>query len=501
MSMRATGFATLALVALSAWAGPLAGQSAAADSAWARGDRVAAERLYRARLAADSSDATALFRLALLRGWAGQRRQSLELLDRLLERRPDDIDARLARARMLSALGRHREAEAAADSILRMAPGDIGGLQLRARLIALAGDLIESERLWRQVLERDPGNAETRAGLSQVLRRQGRLAAAAAVLAPVRDRAVWDGDVRDELDRVLQFTALRAGSRVVIEDDSDGNGIASVTLHTAVPVKSGTELRGDVYLRDARLGGVRAAAQGGAVTLRLQSGGGWTVSAGAGVSTTDRADLGAAATGSVTVASPGRHRWTVAVAASRQAHDYTAPMAVNGILGRELGVAINGRPSRGWTVESAAAFGDFESRRSLTRNRRFAGRLALGHPLSNAFSTALQASGFGFRRDVDDGYFDPDFYGVAAIEVQYRRETPRSIATLALAPGLQQVGTGNAPGGAFHAEAGLELLSRPGRSVGIEAVWANTGAQLLSARPAGSYRYASIRLEIRWRFR
>jgi hypothetical protein len=85
--------------------------------------------------------------------------------------------------------------------------------------------------------------------------------------------------------------------------------------------------------------------------------------------------------------------------------------------------------------------------------------------------------------------------------VQYGREARHWSARAALAPGLQQIGRDGSPGGALHATAGIEVAASPGRSLGLGLVWANTGAQQLSARPTGSYRYASINLDFRWRFR
>ncbi len=482
---------------------PAAGQGNAADSAWTRGDRATAERLYRARIDADPADGTALFRLALLTGWRGRRHESIALLDRLLARWPQDNDARAARARMLAVLGRFDEAEAAVDTVLRLQPDNMGGLQLQARFTAWSGDLVESERLWREVLAREPGNVETRIGLASVLRQEGRADSAQAVLESVRDEASTNSDLRDEFDRVAAALAPRIRSRAVHEDDSDGNRITSLTLQADVPVVPRVQVSAGTWVRTTRLGAASGdvAARAGAVTVRALLEPGWTFQAGVGVAATDRSDIGSAATWLIAGGTPRRRRWAATVSGSREAYYYTAPMAANGITADRFEVTIAGRASREWSVEAAGGVGAFESARSGVRNRRAAGRAALTRTLPAGLSASLQASGFGFANDVNDGYFDPDLYGVAAVEMQYHREARHWSAVAAIAPGVQQVGRDGSPGGALHAEATIEVMESAGRSLAIGGVWANTGAQELSARPTGSYRYASISLDFRWRFR
>lgn len=482
---------------------PAAGQGNAADSAWTRGDRVTAERLYRARLTADPADGTALFRLALLAGWQGRRHESIALLDRLLTRWPQDNDARAARARMLAALGRFDEAEAAVDTILSLQPDDLGGLQLHARFVGWNGELIESERLWREVLAREPGNVETRLGLARVLRQEGRADSAGAVLEPVRDGAATNADLRDELDRVASVREPRIRSRAVYEDDSDGNRIASLTLQADFPVVPRVQVSAGTWIRGTRLGAASGdvGARAGAVTVHALLEPGWTFQAGAGVAATDRRDIGSVATWRIAAGTPRRHRWAVHVSGSREAYYYTAPMAANGITADRFAVTLDGRPAREWTVEGVAGIGAFESARSGVRNRRAAGQASLTRALPGGLSLSLQASGFGFASDVNDGYFDPDLYGVAAVEMQYRREARHWSVVAAMAPGVQQIGRSGSPGGALHAAATIELVESPGRSLALGMVWANTGAQQLSARPTASYRYASIGLDFRWRFR
>ncbi|MGD8277842.1 MAG: tetratricopeptide repeat protein [Gemmatimonadota bacterium] len=482
---------------------PVAAQGSAADSAWGRGDRARAEQLYRARLAADSADGTALFRLALLAGWQGRRHESIALLDRLLAHWPRDNDARAARARMLVALGRFDEAVATVDTILELNPADLGGLQLRARFTGFEGDLIESERLWRDVLDREPGNVETRIGLASLLRQQGRADSAEAVLATVRGSATSNTDLREELDRIAAVVGPRIRSRVISEGDSDDNRVATFTLQAILPAAPRFRLNADTWLRAARLGPATGdvTARAGALSARMLVEPGWTFQAGAGVATTDRTDIGAATTWLVSAGTPRQHRWSATITGSRDAFYYTAPMAANGITAEQVQVGVGGRAARRWSVEASAALGRFESARSGVRNRRAAGRASLTRTLPAGVSLSLQASGFGFARDVNDGYFDPDLYGIAAVEVQYRRAFRHASLLVALAPGLQQIGSDGSPGGALHATATFEIVKSPGRSAGFGLVWANTGAQQLSARPAGAYRYASIGLDFRWRFR
>lgn len=121
-------------------AGGLSAQArTAADSAFSRGDRPVARRLYLERLKREPDDATALFRLALLSNRDGRYRESVGWLDLLLRIQPEDREAKVARARAMAALGDVHGAVAIIDSVLAAWPADVGALQAKARFTAWDG--------------------------------------------------------------------------------------------------------------------------------------------------------------------------------------------------------------------------------------------------------------------------------------------------------------------------------------------------------------------------
>ena len=109
-------------------------QEATADSAWRRGDTERAAALYGAMLQADSSNAVALHRVALMRAWKRDFPTSLHLFDRLLALQPNDTDARVDRARVLAWKGETHGAIASLDSIIAREPNNETATQLRAQI-------------------------------------------------------------------------------------------------------------------------------------------------------------------------------------------------------------------------------------------------------------------------------------------------------------------------------------------------------------------------------
>ena len=73
-----------------------------ADSAWLAGDTYTAGELYAAGLAADSTDELALHRVALMRAWDADYDESLDLFGRLLAVSPQNLEARVDRARVMA---------------------------------------------------------------------------------------------------------------------------------------------------------------------------------------------------------------------------------------------------------------------------------------------------------------------------------------------------------------------------------------------------------------
>jgi tetratricopeptide (TPR) repeat protein len=153
-----------------ALARPLAAQSVGdANAAWTRGDLPTAERLYLQILEADSTDGSALHRLALIRAWADRHDESITLFDRLLRHEPRNLDARVDRARVLAWRGDQGGAAAALDSVLATQPRFVPALVARAQLTSWQGSLDEALEIYGRALEVNPADRDARAGRARVL--------------------------------------------------------------------------------------------------------------------------------------------------------------------------------------------------------------------------------------------------------------------------------------------------------------------------------------------
>jgi tetratricopeptide (TPR) repeat protein len=596
--------AALVVLLLLLAAVPLRAQDPA-DRAWAAGDVQAATPLYEARLAADSSDRTALHRVALIRAWAERYDESLALFDRLLrldpanreaqvdrarvlawrgdpagaaraldpllaaepgylpalqaraqfeswagnydealatygriqEITPEDRSIGLNRARVLSWASRFDAAVAAYDSILgqnprdteallglgtvlawasrldsaevvyqrvlALEPGNAEALRGLARTAAWGGRLVPAERRWRAVLARDPNDAAAWVGLSQTLRWQGRDAAALAAARRAVAIAPTDRDAREALRWARQTVAPRVSASYVSEWDSDGNDIRTASATAAARPAAGTELRLDLYRRDASLDDVDDsgfAAQGGALTLWTQLGVGWSVSGTVGASDLEGADE-LIPTWRASLSAPGRNRVTGGLSYAHQALDATSLLIDREVYVDELGANVGWAPAQGWTLSAGAGTALFSSRVSDEENRRINGSLAVARRISAPLTIGLGVRSFGFERDLTDGYFDPDFYGLAELTARWLREWRHWSVNAEVAPGVQQVRSDGDPSGSLRGGGSVAYVVAPGRRIVLAGAFANTGLNQLSPEAAAAdYRYRAVSLSGFWTF-
>jgi tetratricopeptide (TPR) repeat protein len=544
--------ALLILIVLLVHAVPAAAQDEA-DRAWAAGDIPAAERLYEARLAADASDATALHRMALIRAWAERYDESLALFDRLLmvdprhrearvdrarvlawhgdpvaasaaldpllaedpgflpalqaraqfeswagnydaslatygriqEITPEDRSIGLSRARVLSWASRFDAAVAAYDSLLRENPRDVEALVGLGTVLAWASELDSAETVYRRVLELEPGNVEAQrglaraagwsgrlvpaerrwrgviaqnpndaaawVGLSQTLRWQGR--DAAAIDAARRALAITptDRDAREALRWARMAVAPRTSASYVSERDSDGSDIHTTSASGAVRPTASVDVRLDVYHRLAGYapqGIARAerSSSGGAVTLWTMIGTGWGLSGAVGASVPRQDDAEPIPMYRAALSSPGRYPVRGSVTYAHYALDATTVL------------------------------------------------------ISRPITLGVAARVFGFERDLNEGYFDPDFYGLAEVTARWLRESRHWSLDAELAPGMQQVRSDGEPSGSFRGQGSVAYIVSPGRRIVLTGVFANTGLTQIAPRAGADYRYRAVSIVGQWTF-
>jgi tetratricopeptide (TPR) repeat protein len=216
----------LAIAALGLLAPRLAAQLPEAEAAFQAGRYAEARTAYERVLAADSLNARALYRLAILDSWDGKLARALGRLETVRRLEPADEEVMLAHARVLSWAGRYAAATALYDTLLARAPDQAEALAGRARTVAWSGDLDRAAALWRAALQNHPDDAELLVGLAQTLFWKGETQLAESYAARARQLAPEDKTARDLLDLVraaVRPDVLTSGDYA---HDSDENAFA-----------------------------------------------------------------------------------------------------------------------------------------------------------------------------------------------------------------------------------------------------------------------------------
>lgn len=567
-----------------------------ADVAWRQGDPERARELYARVLAADSTRGAALHRMALMTAWEERHEEALRLFDRLLERAPGNLSARVDRARVLAWRGDLEEALGALDEVLERDPtyrpameararflawagrydaslsayDELGGIvgsepelqraraqvlgwasrfdaaravydsilaedpddvdarlgmarvhafadeleraeelyrevlsddpdrpeALRglARTVSWAGRLVEGERLWRRAVEGDSADVEALVGLGQNLRWQGRPAAALEVLERAEERSPDAPDVRQQLRTLRTSLAPAAEMSFAAEGDSDDNAMTTTALTARWHPWARLELRADAYLRSAEQGTLDHEARGLSLTGSYVFDPGWRLTAGGGWSGSDGGGRDSFGRWSVTVGSPRRHPLSVDGHVRGGALDATAALVANGVERTEYGLDARWTPAPGWVVRGSVGGARVRGDES---NRRVNGAASITRRVGGAWRLGLAARAFSYEKDLREGYFDPDFYGIAELLGSWRWERAGWSMRLEAAPGVQQVTSDGDPGGTFRVSGRLARRFGPGREVALSGGLSSTGLQSFSTG-ASDYRYRSLRLSLTW---
>jgi Flp pilus assembly protein TadD len=349
--------------------------AAAADSAWLTGDTDRAERLYGEILEADPAHHTALHRMALLRAWAERYDESLRLFERLLALYPNSVDVRIDRARVLAWRGELEPALAALDSILAEEPTHLDALVGVARTLRWQGREAPALAAARRAVELHPGSPEARSEL----------------------RAAR-----------LPFAPLAAPS-VAHESDSDGNRILTAAAVARFRPLAAMGARVDAWVRTAAE--VTAAdldhqAHGGTVTGTWHTGAGWTASGTVGASANDVAPRPIPTWG-LALASPGALPVSGSLTFRRQAFDATARLMERRVEMTELSASVRTGVAERTALSAAAGSAWLLGRVSGLENRRWSAHVSGSHRVLPPLTIGATARLFGYRDDLNDGYFDP----------------------------------------------------------------------------------------------
>jgi tetratricopeptide (TPR) repeat protein len=428
--------------------------------------------------------------------WSSQFEASRAAYGALLERDPDDVQARLGLAR---ALGYAREFDAAIaeyDRVLASSSSDMQALIGKSRTLGWAGRLVEGERVAEQGVEAEPESAEAWAGLGQLYRWQGRTAAAKSALETAARLAPTNAEVLDELRSVDLRLAPLARPTVVYEDDSDGNRMITTRLSARWHPVPRLEVFGDGYYKDLEQGPFVRSAAGGSVRGTYQLEPGWEVTAGLGGSRTDGTGDPSLIEYSAAVRSPERYPVVGSVGYSTIGLNETAVLAELGTRSSELLVTARWNPRPEWRVDGSAGIGAYEG---IESNGRRSASISTSRLVGRFFSVGASFRGFSFEQNLDEGYFDPDFYGIGELTSYWLYRPGPWTLLVEVAPGLQKVRSDGDWGTAVRANARVAYGLGPGREVSLALGYSDAG--LVSfASTAADYRYTTLVLGSNWTF-
>ncbi len=501
---------------------PLAAQTQAADSAWARGDFAAARVGYEQALHDNPGSVRALYRLGILASWAGQLDSALALLADAREVEPADPDVRLAEARILGWASRNGPALSKYDSLLAEHPDNREAVLGRAQVLAWAGRLKEADAVYAGLMAQDSTDLEAITGRATVESWRGDLSGSAARyqaaltlnpeyvpalvgLAQVRQ---WQGrtdesrqyaeraltlapDDRGARDAAAQVRALvrpRVEATLGWSHDSDRNTLWWQTLGTSLALGNGLRGFGSVTLAEASDPMRNGTRVGGEVGVSRDFGnasltgaiGARTLSPDSGAS---RSLATWRASGSYRV-SPSAG---VGMGYAHYSFDETAFL-----LTRDL------------DVDEISADADAELRRDLTLglgasvawlsddNRRRAAVASLTQRVAQRFTVGLWGRALGYDNP-GTGYFAPDRFLVGEARGSYTYGWRRWETRVSGGLGVQQAGKGNDAQSEWHAEG--RLVRRWGT---INELWLSGGlSNSAESSTTGAFHYYTFSLGAR----
>jgi len=432
--------------------------------------------------------------------WSSQFEQSLETFEALVAESPDDIDARLGLA---NALGFSADFEGAIeqyDEVLSRAPDDMRALTQRAKTLGWAGRLVDSEHAALRAVEMDRSSGEAWAGLGQVYRWQGRNAAAKEAFEAAAQLAPTSPDIRDQLRSVNLSLAPLARPTVVAESDSDGNRMLTTSLNASWHPAARLDLRADGYYKqlEQEIGVqlLERIAYGAKVVGTYQFRPGWTVSGGVGGSTTDGLGDPTFVSVNAAIRTPERYPVTLGLVAASQGLDETAALAERGVRTSELLLTGRWIPAFGWLVDASGSMGRFDG---TEENGRRGGGLSVTKRLGRFFSLGLSGRFFSFEKNLDDGYFDPDFYGIGEVTSYWLYRPVPWTFLIEVAPGLQQVTSDGDPGSSIRSNARVAYRVGSGREVSLSFGYSSAGLTSFATGSEG-YSYTAFILGFNWVF-
>ena len=423
---------------------------------------------------------------------------SMAAYDALLARDPDDIEARLGLASTLALSQDFAGAIAQYDEVLFRAPGEMRALTGKGKTLGWAGRLVESERATLGAVEADRLSAEAWSALGQVYRWQGRDGAAMEALETAAELAPTNAVIRDQLRSLNLALAPVARPTVVYEHDSDGNTMVTDTLAAGWHPTPRLDLRANGYYKrldqTTEFGQLELTAQSMTVSGRYQLRPGWSLSGGLGGSRSNGANNPTNVGYQLGVSTPDRSRLGGALNFASAGLNETVALAQRGVRSTELLIMGRWAPALGWRVDGTVGVGKFEG---TEENGRRSGSVSGSRRVGRFFSLGASLRGFSFEKNLNDGYFDPDFYGIGEITSHWLYRPVPWTFLVELAPGIQQVGKDGNVGVSARSNVRIAYGFGPGREISLSFGYSSAGLMSFASGDSG-YRYTAFILGSNW---
>jgi tetratricopeptide (TPR) repeat protein len=421
--------------------------------------------------------------------------------DALLVLNPNDLDARLGLARVLAFSRDFEESIAEYEEVLRLSPSDARAVTGMARTLGWAGRMEEGRATARRAVDLDESNAEAWVVLGQVYRWSGQNMDAKRAFTVAAELEPNNAEIRDQLRAVRLVLAPVAAPTLIIEDDSDGNRMVTTLVTSRWRPLPRTTVRARAYYKDleqglGEFGVIQSTAQGFIVsvahTLRRE----WTVTGAIGGDDTDAPSNPSFLAYRLAVATPDRRSLRFGLDLSSSGLTETAALAQRGV--RSTGIVISGRwlPAPGWRVDGNIGLGRYEG---TENNSRRSGFLGASKRIGREFTVGASFRGFSFQKNLFDGYFDPDFYGIAELTGAWVRQLSLWTFRAELAPGIQKVTRAGESGRAIRASGRAGYRLGAAREVSLSYTYSSAGLTRLS-NGASSYSYSGLTLGLGWAF-
>jgi hypothetical protein len=196
------------------------------------------------------------------------------------------------------------------------------------------------------------------------------------------------------------------------------------------------------------------------------------------------------------VSSPARYPVIGSLGVASYGLNETAVLAELGARSTEVLLTARWDAAAEWRIDGSLGVGRY---RGIEANGRRSASLSASRRLGRFFSAGAAFRGFSFEKNLDEGYFDPDFYGIAELTGYWLYRPASWTLLIEAAPGMQKVRTDGDWGTTIRANARIGYGFAPGREVSLAFGYSSAG--LVSFSPTAlDYRYTTLVLGSSWAF-